>query len=146
MKLAKLCVLSTIIATFSGTAPAAAQGQTAPAAGTQRAEGTLQRQDGQGGGRGPGARGGAVAGRPTLTAVRTAQAPNIDGHLDDALWLSAALIDTFVQEEPVEGAPATERTEVRIARTSSMSTPWMETCGDSASSTGTRARIGCSLR
>jgi Domain of unknown function (DUF5916)/Carbohydrate family 9 binding domain-like len=123
MKLAKLCVLSTaIIAIVSWTAPAAAQGKqvpernVAPAAGappaaTPRAEGTLQLQDGQGGGRGP--RGGA--GRPTLTAVRTAQAPEIDGHLDDAIWRNAALIDTFVQEEPVEGAPATERTEVRVA-------------------------------
>ena len=25
------------------------------------------------------------------------------------------MIDTFVQEEPVEGAPATEKTEVRVA-------------------------------
>ena len=63
----------------------------------------------------PAAAQGGVAGRPTLTAVRAAQAPVIDGHLDDAIWRNAALIDTFVQEEPVEGAPATERTEVRVA-------------------------------
>src|SRR5687768_11981851 len=54
-------------------------------------------------------------GRPTVTAVRVAQPPNIDGRLDEPIWLTAALIDNFVQEEPVEGAPATEKTEVRVA-------------------------------
>ena len=53
--------------------------------------------------------------RPTLTAVRTDRPPVIDGRLDDAMWRTAALIDTFVQEEPIEGAPASERTEVRVA-------------------------------
>ena len=56
-----------------------------------------------------------TAARPSLTAVRAAQPPVIDGRLDDAVWRTAALIDTFVQEEPVEGAPATEKTEVRVA-------------------------------
>jgi len=53
--------------------------------------------------------------RPTLTAVRAGEAPVIDGRLDDGVWQTAALVDTFVQEEPVEGAPATEKTEVRVA-------------------------------
>ena len=53
-------------------------------------------------------------GRPTLTAIRAAQPPTIDGRLDDPVWRNAALIDTFVQEEPIEGAPATEKTEVRV--------------------------------
>src|SRR5687767_9809759 len=53
--------------------------------------------------------------RPTLTAVRTDRPPVIDGRLDDAMWRTAALIDTFVQEEPIEGAPASEKTEVRVA-------------------------------
>ena len=53
--------------------------------------------------------------RPTLTALRAAQAPVIDGRLDDAIWRTAALIETLVQEEPIEGAPATEKTEVRVA-------------------------------
>ena len=47
-------------------------------------------------------------------AVRVDQGPNIDGELDDAVWSSAALIDLFIQQEPNEGAPATERTEVRL--------------------------------
>ena len=53
--------------------------------------------------------------RPTVVAVRAKEKPALDGRLDDAVWRTAALIDTFVQEEPVEGAPATERTEVRVA-------------------------------
>lgn len=57
----------------------------------------------------------AQAGRPTVTPVRAAQAPTIDGRLDDAIWRNAALIDRFVQEEPQEGQPATEKTEIRIA-------------------------------
>jgi hypothetical protein len=84
----------------------------------QQAPGAPALQSGQppqDGARGPAARGGAIAGRPTLTAVRAAQAPTIDGRLDDAIWRSAALIDTFVQEEPLEGAPSTEKTEVRVA-------------------------------
>src|SRR5687767_14287225 len=54
-------------------------------------------------------------GRPTLTATRAAEPPQIDGRLNDPIWSGAALIDTFVQEEPIEGAPATEKTEVRVA-------------------------------
>jgi hypothetical protein len=56
-----------------------------------------------------------AGGRPSVTAVRAEAAPSIDGRLDDALWRTATLIDTFVQEEPIEGAPATEKTEVRVA-------------------------------
>jgi hypothetical protein len=59
--------------------------------------------------------GAASGGRPTIGAVRAAQPPTIDGRLNEAIWDGAALIDTFVQEEPVEGAPATEQTEVRVA-------------------------------
>ncbi|MBI2822471.1 MAG: carbohydrate binding family 9 domain-containing protein, partial [Acidobacteria bacterium] len=40
--------------------------------------------------------------------------PHIDGVLDEEVWRSAALIDRFVQQEPAIGAPATERTEVRV--------------------------------
>jgi len=69
----------------------------------------------QGAGRGAAPRGGALAGRPTLTALRAPQAPIIDGRLDDEVWRTAALVDAFVQEEPQEGQPATEQTEVRVA-------------------------------
>ena len=49
-----------------------------------------------------------------VKAVRVAQRPQIDGVLDEALWESAAVIDDFTQQEPDEGAPASERTEVRV--------------------------------
>jgi hypothetical protein len=47
-------------------------------------------------------------------AVRTEVPPVIDGRLDEAQWRDAAVIDQFIQQEPNEGAPVSERTEVRI--------------------------------
>lgn len=55
----------------------------------------------------------------SVPAVRVADRPNVDGDLSDAVWASAPLIDRFVQQEPNEGAPATERTEVRVLYTAS---------------------------
>ncbi|HSG50061.1 MAG TPA: carbohydrate binding family 9 domain-containing protein, partial [Longimicrobiales bacterium] len=52
--------------------------------------------------------------RAATTPVRVDQPPVIDGHLDDAAWATAPVISGFVQREPVEGAPVSERTEVRI--------------------------------
>ena len=52
--------------------------------------------------------------RYQIPAVRVEQGPVIDGVLDDEVWGRAALIDEFVQQEPLEGAPATEWTEVRV--------------------------------
>lgn len=40
--------------------------------------------------------------------------PAIDGVLNDEAWRRAVVIDKFTQQEPVEGQPATERTEVRM--------------------------------
>ena len=45
---------------------------------------------------------------------RVEQGPRIDGNLDEDVWLSAAVIDDFVQQEPSEGDPATEETIVRL--------------------------------
>ncbi len=47
-------------------------------------------------------------------AVRTVEAPDVDGLLDDPAWERASVITDFIQQEPDEGAPATERTEVRV--------------------------------
>ncbi|HEV2149463.1 MAG TPA: carbohydrate binding family 9 domain-containing protein, partial [Longimicrobiaceae bacterium] len=41
-------------------------------------------------------------------------AVRIDGSLDEEVWSRAALLTGFTQTEPVEGAPASERTEVRV--------------------------------
>ena len=49
-----------------------------------------------------------------VAAVRVAEGPELDGALDDAVWQQASVIDEFLQQEPEEGAPATERTEVLI--------------------------------
>ena len=38
----------------------------------------------------------------------------VDGLLGEAVWIRAAVMDGFRQREPREGAPATERTEVRV--------------------------------
>ena len=44
-----------------------------------------------------------------------AQAPQIDGRLDDSVWETATHITEFVQVAPIEGAPGTEETEVWMA-------------------------------
>ena len=41
----------------------------------------------------------------------------MDGTLDDLLWLKATPISNFLQREPYEGQPPTEKTEVRILYT-----------------------------
>ncbi|MCL4866991.1 MAG: carbohydrate binding family 9 domain-containing protein, partial [Gemmatimonadales bacterium] len=51
---------------------------------------------------------------PVARAVRISAPPVIDGRLDDSAWQGVAPATGFVQHEPFEGRPATERTEVRI--------------------------------
>ena len=58
---------------------------------------------------------GLVPGRPTVRPTRTDTPPDIDGRLDDLAWRTAATITEFTQQAPLEGAPATEDTEVYIA-------------------------------
>jgi hypothetical protein len=52
--------------------------------------------------------------KPVAHAVRATEAPRIDGILDEAAWQSAPVVDRFVQQEPQEGQPASDRTEVRV--------------------------------
>ena len=58
---------------------------------------------------------GILAGRPSVEPVRTSDRPSIDGRLDDAVWRRAARITEFVQQQPLDGEPATEETELYIA-------------------------------
>ena len=58
---------------------------------------------------------GILTGRPSVTAIRTDTRPRIDGNLDDEIWQRATRIDSFVQQNPIEGAPPSEETEVYIA-------------------------------
>ncbi len=49
-----------------------------------------------------------------LKAVRTAEAPRIDGLLDDPAWGAAPAIDGFRMVEPRPGEDPSERTEARV--------------------------------
>ncbi len=51
---------------------------------------------------------------PVLTASRAAGPIVVDGRLDEADWVRAAVAADFVQAEPRQGEPATEPTEVRV--------------------------------
>ena len=51
---------------------------------------------------------------PSITAVRIARAPVLDGRLDDDAWRSATPITELVQSDPEEGKPVSQTTEVRI--------------------------------
>jgi hypothetical protein len=51
---------------------------------------------------------------PTLRAVRASGAVAIDGDLSDAAWQNAPEFTDFTQHDPVDGAPPTMRTSVRI--------------------------------
>ena len=63
---------------------------------------------------------GLAAAQPTVTAIRVEQSPTIDGDVTgDPAWRSAVPITGFYQEQPDEGQPATERTEVRVVFTGS---------------------------
>ena len=50
----------------------------------------------------------------TLTAIKAAQAPVIDGRLDDAIWQTAPAAVDFIQNTPNYGQSATSTSEVRI--------------------------------
>ena len=51
---------------------------------------------------------------PEATAARREGPITIDGRLDEPAWAAATPITTFQQVQPLEGPPATQRTEVRI--------------------------------
>ena len=85
-----------------GTAVTSAPGGGAGAAGRPGAVGTASSA-------------GVLTGRPSVTAARAADPPQIDGQLDDAIWQGAIRLTEFSQVRPVDGAPATEETEVWVA-------------------------------
>ena len=54
---------------------------------------------------------------PTITAGKLdaeAEGPTIDGRVNDPVWQSVTPYTAFTQQDPIEGAPASERTEVRV--------------------------------
>src|SRR5438477_325299 len=54
------------------------------------------------------------SGLPRVRAVRITEALKIDGLLDEPAWSLAQPATEFLQQQPTEGAPASERTEVRV--------------------------------
>ena len=58
---------------------------------------------------------GPLAGRPRISPTRTDTPPVIDGRLDDEVWRTATKITELVQQSPLDGAPATENTDIYIA-------------------------------
>ena len=56
----------------------------------------------------------AFGARPVATATRVAEAPVVDGLLDDRAWEDAPRLTGFTQSEPFGGQPASQSTEVRI--------------------------------
>ncbi len=51
----------------------------------------------------------------TVRAVRTDRPPTIDGILDEPFWQTIEPVSDFRQRVPVDGAPSSERTELRVA-------------------------------
>jgi len=49
-----------------------------------------------------------------LPAVRASGTINVDGSLDESDWSSAPVANGFIQNDPHEGEPATEDTDVRV--------------------------------
>ncbi len=52
-----------------------------------------------------------------LQAHRWSQPITLDGRLDEPAWQLAGVASGFTQREPEPGAPASERTEVRVVYT-----------------------------
>ena len=50
----------------------------------------------------------------TFHVTRTPRPPVIDGKLTDEVWSTAEVLSQFTQQDPDEGQPATERTEIRL--------------------------------
>ena len=56
-----------------------------------------------------------LADAASVRATRAAEPPVLDGTDRDAVWLTAPVVDQFLQARPSEGAPARYRTEARVA-------------------------------
>lgn len=57
---------------------------------------------------------GQVNSRREIWAIKVDQGPEIDGLVNDPVWMTAPAATDFIQQNPNFGVPSTERTEVRI--------------------------------
>ena len=53
-----------------------------------------------------------ASGRATLRSIRLAAPLSIDGRLDEPVYADTPSVSDFIQNDPAEGEPATEKTEV----------------------------------
>ncbi len=60
---------------------------------------------------------GLIAAPPSVVAQKTGQAPVLDGRVDEQQWNTAQAASDFLQQWPVQGGAASERTEVRVLYT-----------------------------
>jgi uncharacterized protein DUF5916/cellulose/xylan binding protein with CBM9 domain len=102
-----LCLAVVVESTASGPAAAAGSLRIAPPADTAATAPVTARPTAQAALR--------PAGRPTVLAARTSGPITIDGVLAEPLWSDGEAFTTLVQRDPVEGAPPSQRTEVRVA-------------------------------
>ena len=112
----------------SGSAPQPAEGvsggivvgeSTSSRAASGRGPAAAPRAGARPGGLGIASEAGILTGRPRVSAIRASVPPRVDGRLDDAIWQDATRITEFVQQQPRDGAPASEQTEVYVAYDSS---------------------------
>jgi hypothetical protein len=75
-------------------------------------------------------------GRVNLRAIRIDEPIQLDGRFDEAIYQRVHPADAFIQQEPVEGAPATERTERGSSTTTRTST---SRCAAGTASPGVRS-------
>ncbi|MCK5353312.1 hypothetical protein KAJ77_12050, partial [bacterium] len=60
---------------------------------------------------------GLMAAPRSIVAQQTELAPVLDGRVDEEQWNPAQAASDFLQQWPVQGGPASERTEVRFIYT-----------------------------
>ncbi len=56
-----------------------------------------------------------VTARRVVVPTRTDARPEVDGRLDDEAWRSAARLTGLVQQMPLDGAPASEQTDIYLS-------------------------------
>ncbi len=54
------------------------------------------------------------AGRATIRTIRLAEPLRVDGRLDEAVYQQEQPVSDFIQTDPIEGGPATEKTELWV--------------------------------
>jgi len=54
------------------------------------------------------------SGRATIRAIRLSEPLRVDGRLDEVVYERERAVSDFIQTEPIEGGPATEKTELWI--------------------------------